>query len=180
MFVCLFVCFGSFVSLGNCSLIWNRHHYQWRTIHHDLFSTLMAIEQWGFFNVPHLLWHGPTLYNDHLRCSVTLTPCRVFGSGALTTCLNNLNLSRPGIEHRSPACEANALPLRQCGGLFNKKTNVIDYMFVKYWFASMLQIRLRMIQNAFLIKDQIRLYMYNCCSVHSCYVQDPGITLHKI
>ena len=21
---------------------------------------LMAIEQWGFINVPHLLWHGPT------------------------------------------------------------------------------------------------------------------------
>ena len=27
----------------------------------------MAIEQWGIFNVPYLLWHGPTLYNDHLR-----------------------------------------------------------------------------------------------------------------
>ena len=35
---------------------------------------LMAIEQWGFFNVPHLLWHGPTLYNDHLRGPVTVTP----------------------------------------------------------------------------------------------------------
>ena len=136
------ICLGSFDSLGNFSLIWSRHHYQWSTIHYDLFLTLMAIEQWGFFNVPHLLWHGPTLYNDHLRCSVTLTPCRVFGSGALTTCLNNLNLSRPGIGHRSSACEANALPLRQCGGLFYKKTNVMDYMFVKYWFASILQIRI--------------------------------------
>ena len=34
----------------------------------------MAIEQWGFFNVPHLLWHGPTLFNGHLRGPVTITP----------------------------------------------------------------------------------------------------------
>ena len=34
----------------------------------------MAIEQWGFFNMPHLLWHWPTLYNGHLRGPVTLTP----------------------------------------------------------------------------------------------------------
>ena len=33
-----------------------------------LCSALMAIEQWGFLNLPQLLWHGPTLYN------VTLTP----------------------------------------------------------------------------------------------------------
>ena len=26
-----------------------------------LSSALMAIDQWGFFHVPHLLWHGPTL-----------------------------------------------------------------------------------------------------------------------
>ena len=25
----------------------------------DLYSTLVTIEQWGFFCVPHLLWHGP-------------------------------------------------------------------------------------------------------------------------
>ena len=27
----------------------------------------MAIEQWGLFSVPQLLWHGPTLYHGHLR-----------------------------------------------------------------------------------------------------------------
>ena len=32
------------------------------------------IEQWGFFNVPHRLRHGPTVYNGHLRGPVTLTP----------------------------------------------------------------------------------------------------------
>ena len=34
-------------------------------------------EQWGFFSpfisVPHLLWHGATVYNGHLRRPVTLT-----------------------------------------------------------------------------------------------------------
>ena len=39
-----------------------------------LCSALVAIDQWEFFNVPHLLWHGPTLYNGHLRGPVTLTP----------------------------------------------------------------------------------------------------------
>ena len=33
--------------------------------------------------------------------------CRAFGSGAVTTCFYD----QPGIEPRSPACEANALPL---------------------------------------------------------------------
>ena len=35
---------------------------------------LIAIEQWGFFNVPHLLWQGQTVYIGHLRGPVTLTP----------------------------------------------------------------------------------------------------------
>ena len=39
-----------------------------------LFSALMAIEQWGFFSVPHLLWHKTSVYNGHLRGPVTLTP----------------------------------------------------------------------------------------------------------
>ena len=34
----------------------------------------MAFEQCGFFNVPHLVRHGPTLYNGHLRGPVTRTP----------------------------------------------------------------------------------------------------------
>ena len=38
-----------------------------------LCSALMAIEQWGFFSVPHLLWHGASVYNYHLQVPVTLT-----------------------------------------------------------------------------------------------------------
>ena len=33
-----------------------------------------SIEQWGFFDVPHLLWRGTTVYNGHLWGSMTLTP----------------------------------------------------------------------------------------------------------
>ena len=66
------------------------------TVNFDLiYSALMANEQWGFFIVPHLLWHGPTLYNGHFRGLVTLTPVAE-------------DLDR--IEPRSPACEANILP----------------------------------------------------------------------
>ena len=47
----------------------------------------------------------------------THTFCRAFGSGALATCFYDVGLSWPGIEPRSPACEANAPPLRHRGGL---------------------------------------------------------------
>ena len=70
----LFVCLAFFVPLKNFSLIWTRHHYRWRAANFDLYSALMAIEQWGFFSVPHLLWHGASIYNGHLRGPVTLTP----------------------------------------------------------------------------------------------------------
>ena len=39
---------------------------------------------------------------------------RTVGSGTITTCFNDVSLSRPGIAHRSPACEANTLP-QICG-----------------------------------------------------------------
>ena len=68
------VCLEFFVPLKNFSLIWRHHHYQWRAANFDLCSALMAIEQWGFFNVPHLLRHGPTVYNGHPWGPVTLTP----------------------------------------------------------------------------------------------------------
>ena len=40
----------------------------------DQCSTLMVIEQCGFFSVPHLLRHGASVYNGYLRGPVTLTP----------------------------------------------------------------------------------------------------------
>ena len=48
----------------------------------DLWTTLMVIEQWGSFSVPHLLWllwSFPRTLDPH-------TCCRAFSSGAVTTC----------------------------------------------------------------------------------------------
>ena len=61
LFVCLFVCLF-IIQLKNFSLIWRRHHYQWRAANFDLCSAHMAIKQWGFFSVPHLLWNIMTIF----------------------------------------------------------------------------------------------------------------------
>ena len=66
----LFVCLWILVPLKNFSLILRRHLYLWRTANFNLCSALMAIEQWGFFSMPHLTWHGASMYNG----PVTFTP----------------------------------------------------------------------------------------------------------
>ena len=43
-------------------------------VNFDLCPALMAIEQLGFFSLPHLLWHGASVYNGYLRGPVTLRP----------------------------------------------------------------------------------------------------------
>ena len=106
-----------FCLLGVYRPIWNLktlHSYRDVTIfseelqNFDIYLALIAIEQWVFFNVPRLLRHGPIVYNvHHLQGYSHLLP----SVGAVTTCFNDLGLSRPGIEPRSPACKANALPL---------------------------------------------------------------------
>ena len=64
------VCLEIFVPL-----IWRRHHCLWRAAGFIyLCSTLVAIKQWGFFSVSHLLWQGASVYYSHLRGPVTLTP----------------------------------------------------------------------------------------------------------
>ena len=61
-----------FVPLENFSLIWRCKHYRWRATNFHVCTALMTVEQWSFFNVPHLLWQGPTLYNGNLPGPVTL------------------------------------------------------------------------------------------------------------
>ena len=68
---CLF--WGVLVSLENFSLIWRCHHYRKRAADFDLCSAFMAIERWGIFSVPHLLWHGASVYKGHPRGPVKLT-----------------------------------------------------------------------------------------------------------
>ena len=59
--------------LENFSLIWRCHHCQWRVSNFDLRPALMAIEQWEFLSMPHLLWHRASVYYGHLRGPLTLT-----------------------------------------------------------------------------------------------------------
>ena len=63
----LSVFLGIFVPIEDFSLIWKLHHYRWRAANFDQCSVRMVIERWGFFNVPHLLWNGTSMYTVHLR-----------------------------------------------------------------------------------------------------------------
>ena len=101
LFICLFVCLF-FVPFKNFSLKWRRHHCRWRAANFDQCSALMAIEQLGFFNVPHLLWHAlPFIMHCHLRWPVTLTPV----AERLAVSCHYLYLWLRSVERRSPACE---------------------------------------------------------------------------
>ena len=82
-----------------------------------LCSAVMAIEQWGFFNVSHLLWHGLTVYNGHLRGPLTLTPIAKHWAEKLVLPVLTTWSVTTGDRTPNPACEANALPLIHCGGL---------------------------------------------------------------
>ena len=95
--------------IENFSLIWRRHHYWFRAANFDLCSALEAIEQWGFFSVPHLLWHyWASVYNGHLRGPVTHTCCRAFSNGTVTT--RFFDLGRSWDSNTQPsACRANVL-----------------------------------------------------------------------
>lgn len=87
VFVCLFV-FRGFVLLNNFLLIWSSHHcLVGLQILIQASSPFMAIEKWRFLSVPHLLWHGASVYN--LQGPVTLTYCRSFDCDAVTTSFYN-------------------------------------------------------------------------------------------
>ena len=92
-------CFGFFVPLENFSLVWRRQHDRWRAVNFHLCSALMAIEQWGFFFVPHLFWQGTSVSNGHLRGPVTLRP--ILPSVWQLSChyLFDLGLSLTGFAH---------------------------------------------------------------------------------
>lgn len=68
LFYCLFVWSFSahsriFHSFGNVT-----------TANFDLCSAFVAIEQVRFFRVPHIQWHGASVYKGYLRGPLTLTP----------------------------------------------------------------------------------------------------------
>ena len=78
-FVCLvfFICLEFFFPLENFSHIWRRHHYRWKAANFDLYLALMAIEQWGFFSVPQLLWQGTSVYDPRGPEPLTLNAERL-------------------------------------------------------------------------------------------------------
>ena len=106
----LILCLGFLIPLENFSLIWKRHYYRWRASNLDLcWSTLMAIEQWGFFSVPHLLWHGASVNNGHLRGQATLTPAAKRLAVELPLPVLTTEVCRGWVSNTKPsACEANA------------------------------------------------------------------------
>ena len=73
--VCLFVSLFVWGCSSHSRIFhsWRRQHDRWRAANFNqrVCSGLMAIEQWWFFSVPHLLWHG------------TLNYCREFGGGVV-------------------------------------------------------------------------------------------------
>ena len=98
------------VPLENFSLIWRRFHNQSRTANFDICSAFMAIEQWGFFSMPDLLWHGHPFimvisedpWHSHLLPSVLQWSChylfwRIYDP------------SRLGSYTQPSSCEANVL-----------------------------------------------------------------------
>ena len=106
----VFIYLGFFVPVENFSLIWRRHHYRWRSANVDVYSVFMAIEQWGFFSVPHLRWHGPTLYSCHFRGPVTLTPVAERLAVELSLPVLTSKVCRRWDSNIQPsACETNAL-----------------------------------------------------------------------
>lgn len=52
-----------------------------------------------FLNMPHILRHGTSIFVFKMSFEVPVTCCRVFGSGTVNTCCNNLGLPRPDFEH---------------------------------------------------------------------------------
>ena len=67
----------------------------------------MAIQQWWFFSVPHLLWHGASVY---LRGPVTLTPIAERLALEQSLPIFPTKVCRGWDSNTKPfACEANAL-----------------------------------------------------------------------
>ena len=61
----------------------------------------LSIEQWGFFNVPHLSCDTGHPFNkwSSPRTRDTYIYCRAFNSGSVTNCFYDLSLLRLGFEH---------------------------------------------------------------------------------
>ena len=127
----LFVCLEFFVPLENFSLIWRRYHCRWRAANFDLCSALMVIDQWGFFNVPHLLWRGPSVYNGHLRPWI-ITPIAEQLVVELSLSVLTTLVCRGWVSNTQPPACSN--PLRHRRGLsFRDVTPIVNLFKESYY-----------------------------------------------
>jgi hypothetical protein len=51
-----------YVPRKNSSLTWRRHHYRWRAAKFRPMLGAQGLEQGKIFTVPHLLWHGTSVF----------------------------------------------------------------------------------------------------------------------
>ena len=87
---------------------------------------LMAIEQWVFFSVPHLLWHRASVYNGHLQRPRTLTPIAERLAVELSLPVFTTKVCRNRDSNTQPStCRANTLTHCATATVspFNSKTN---------------------------------------------------------
>ena len=73
----------------------------------------------GFFSMPHLLWHGSSIYNGHLQGPMTLTPDAE--SLAVEFSLPVLNLSMPWLRFEHPTFRS--YQMRHRSGARNKEAS---------------------------------------------------------
>ena len=133
MYVSLFVCMrGIFRPTREFSPHFETSLLPLKVVNFYLWSELMAIEQWGFFSVSHLLCHGASIHNG--LCEDPWHSHIFPRSGAVTTWSNDLCLSRLGFEH--PTCHLLGErwnPLRHRRGRHVRCKKVADV-----WVAGML------------------------------------------
>ena len=131
--ILFYVCLGIFFPFENFSLIWRHHHCWWRAANFDLCLALMAIEQWGFFSMPHLLLHRAYVYNGHLQGLVTLTPIAQRLAVELSQPVFDLGPSRLGFEHPTFSMPGElSTPLHHCRNQILIYTH--DYIHVLVYF----------------------------------------------
>ena len=116
-FVCLFVC--GFTSHSRILHSYGHKHYSGRASNIDLYSAFSSIEQWvgslpchtycdTFYAFIMVILEDPE--HSHLF--------QMIETGTVTTCVNDLSLSRLSFKSRSLTVKAMALPLSHRGGSF--------------------------------------------------------------
>ena len=131
----LYVCLRVFVPLENVSLIWKCHHCRWWATSFDLWSALMVIEQWGFFSVTHVLWHGESVYtmvckdswHSHLLLSVWQWSCHYLF----------LRLRSVAAGIRTPKFRMREL---RSNPLHHRRGYSVVFYFYRYWVNSTINI----------------------------------------